>query len=327
MAKKKLEDKIAEYNGRFPGIDYICSELKNNKGLVHASNIRKKVFDSSNNEKYQVREDKLKRLICEYKKYLEGQLAIVDDVLDFSQDKLSASQIDFINCNIEKRVRLLNGYYEVFRNLHIEGDGDEYYDSRSKIRSTILEEFMFLLFKEFVDKLIGQEKKKVLKNGNTKAYSNLYFTATDINEFVKDPSIQINTKNQDYAIFREVELSLVGSKKKPQKAAIPILAIENKTYLDKTMLEGAIATAEKIKMGAPYSVFIVVTETYAVDNSVDPVYSRIDQIFVLRKCKDDERSQNDIKVDVVRKMFWFVVDRLLRPWSEVGEKVKQGLII
>lgn len=80
-------------------------------------------------------------------------------------------------------------------------------------------------------------------------------------------------------------------------------------------------------MFAPYSVYIVVTETYAVDNSVDPVYSRIDQIFVLRKCKDDERTKNEIKVDVVKNMFWFVVERLLRPWSEVGEKVKQGLII
>ena len=75
-----------------------------------------------------------------------------------------------------------------------------------------------------------------MKNGSTKAYSNLYFTAPDINEFVCEPSIQINTKNQDYAIYREVEIGLKGSHKKSQKAAIPILAIENKTYLDKTML-------------------------------------------------------------------------------------------
>lgn len=93
------------------------------------------------------------------------------------------------------------------------------------------------------------------------------------------------------------------------------------------MLEGAIATAEKIKMGAPYSVFVVVTETYAVDNSVDPVYSRIDQIYVLRKCKEEDRSKNEVKVDVVQNMFWFVIERLMRPWSEVGEKVKKGFII
>ncbi len=324
MAKKK-DGK--GWNETFPGIDYICANLSTYKGLVHASNIKAKVNNATNSAKYQHREDKLKKLIGAYTKYLKGQLDLVDDVQNFKADKLSDEQKQCINQNIEKRVKLLNEYYDTFADLKIEGKGDSCYDSRSKIRSTILEEFMFLLFREFVEKLVGPGKKKVLKNGSAKAYSNLYFTASDINEFVKDPSIQINTKNQDYAIYREVEISLKDSNKKPQKAAIPILAIENKTYLDKTMLEGAIATAEKIKMGAPYSVYIVVTETYAVDNSVDPVYSRIDQIFVLRKCKDDERAKNEIKVDVVKNMFWFVVERLLRPWSEVGEKVKQGLII
>jgi hypothetical protein len=43
------------------------------------------------------------------------------------------------------------------------------------------------------------------------------------------------------------------------------------------MLEGSIATAEKIKYGNPYSLFFVVTERYAVDLSIDPVYSKIDQ--------------------------------------------------
>ena len=325
MAKKK-DGK--GWNEAFPGIDEICTTFSSYKGLVHASNIIAKVGGASNSEKYRKREDKLKKLIGAYTEYLKGQLAIADGIVDFRSDKLSEEQIEHVNSNIEKRVKLLNDYYDTFADINIEGDGDEYYDSRSKIRSTVLEEFMFLLFREFVDSIAGTGKKKLLKNGSTKAYSNLFFTASDINEFVKDPSIQINTKNQDYAIYREVKIALEGSGKAPCKASIPILAIEDKTYLDKTMLEGAIATAEKIKMGAPYSVFVVVTETYAVDNSVDPAYSRIDQIFVLRKCKDADRANNAISVDVVQNLFWFVVERIMRPWFDIEKKLhNSGTII
>lgn len=303
-------------------LDNIKNQLNQNKGLVHASNIKSKADNLGDNPNG-VRETKLRNLIEKYNTYLSVQLSIKDNVANYNS--LNQEERDYIDDNIEKRVNLLNAYYDDFEKLGIEGKGDECYDSRSKIRSTILEEFMYLLFMEFVKTLIGNNKKTILKNGSAKAYSNLYFTASDVNEFIKDPTIKINTKNQDYAIYREVEIMVKGSSKKPAKTAVPILAIENKTFLDKTMLEGTIATAEKIKMGAPYSVFIAVTETYAVDNSVDPVYSRIDQIFVLRKCGRDENKPID--AEVVKNMFWYVVERMLRPWSKVDEKLKQGFII
>lgn len=303
-------------------IDNIKTQLKQNRGLVHASNIKSKVNNLGDNPN-KVRKTKLRDLIEKYNTYLSNQLSIKDNVTNYHV--LTLEEKNFIDDNIEKRVSLLNDYYNDFEKLGIEGKSDECYDSRSKIRSTILEEFMYLLFMEFVETLIGKNKKTILKNGNAKAYSNLYFTASDVNEFINDPTIKINTKNQDYAIYREVEILVKGSTKKPARTAVPILAIENKTFLDKTMLEGTIATAEKIKMGAPYSVFIVVTETYAVDNSVDPVYSRIDQIFVLRKCGRDENKPID--AEVVKNMFWYVVERMLRPWSKVDEKLKQGFII
>ena len=89
------------------------------------------------------------------------------------------------------------------------------------------------------------------------------------------------------------------------------------------MLEGAIATAEKIKMGAPYAVYVVATETYAVKYEVDPVYSRIDQIFVLRKCKHDKNNRlpKPIDVGVVQSMFWYIIERLQRPWAEIEKKL------
>jgi hypothetical protein len=46
------------------------------------------------------------------------------------------------------------------------------------------------------------------------------------------------------------------------------------------MYEGFVSTAEKIKRGNPYCIFLIVTETYQVSLDVDPKYSLIDQIYV-----------------------------------------------
>ena len=84
-----------------------------------------------------------------------------------------------------------------------------------------------------------------------------------------------------------------------------------------------------MKLGNPYSTYIVVTETYAVDEDVDPIYSRIDQIFVLRKCKTDKENRlvQPISADVVSKIVQLVRCRFNREWSDVGSKIKEGLIM
>ena len=108
---------------------------------------------------------------------------------------------------------------------------------------------------------------------------------------------------------------------------MPIVAIEAKTYLDKTMLEGSIATAEKIKSGNPYTKFYIVTETYEVDLSVDPAYSRIDQIYVLRKSND--RGENKpISADVVLMIVECIKEHLNKEWSNVEDKLtSKGVIL
>src|SRR5690606_17591691 len=139
-----------------------------------------------------------------------------------------------------------------------------------------------------------------LNVGAIKAYSNLYFTAKNLENFINEPSVGINTKDQDFAIYRPLNLTIqdIGQ----HSTNIPVVSIECKTYIDKTMLEGSIATAEKIKSGNPYSLFIIITETYEVDLKVDPVYSRINQIYVLRKSKRKDLKQPiyaDVLIDLV----------------------------
>lgn len=285
----------------FKSLDEILEHYP--KTFVHASNIRAKKQKSDLSK---VQKAALPVIEQEYIKYVNAIIAIND----YNKD------------DIEKRVALLNGYYDF---LHSK-NWDNLFSSQSKFRSTILEEFLFILFDRFVGNLrdeIGDDNA-TLSCGNSKSYTNMYFYAKNVKEFVKTPSIGINMKDQDFAIYRELSLKIND---KTKKVVLPIVAIEAKTYLDKTMLEGSIATAEKIKSGNPYTKFYIVTETYEVDLNVDPAYSRIDQIYVLRK-SNDRGKYKPICADVVSMVVACIKDHLSKEWSNVEEKLtSKGVIL
>jgi len=267
--------------------------------LCHASNILKKYDDGQ-------KISQLMQIADKYATYLEENLKIVG----------------FDDATIKKRVRLLNDYYNFIHNNNL----DNLYTSQGKFRPTILEEFLYLLFKDFVKqyqtKLNAQDQ---LESGSVKAYSNLYFKAKSFDEFVTNPDMAVNEKDQDFAIYRKFVLTVNGTK--TVNLQVPAIAIEAKTFIDKTMLDGIIATAEKVKSGNPYSMFVSVTETYDVAFGVDPAYSRIDQIYVLRKTTRKAAWAN-IDVDVVLRMFHEIKTHLERPWSDVRTRLNQeGVII
>ena len=223
---------------------------------------------------------------------------------------------------IRKRVQLLNEYYNFIHNNQF----DNLYSSQGKFRPTILEEFLFLLFKDFVETYQKRhEATDQLESGSVKAYSNLYFKAKSFGDFISNPEMAVNEKDQDFAIYRKFQLTVNNAN--TVNLQVPAIAIEAKTFIDKTMLDGIIATAEKVKSGNPYSMFVAVTETYDVSLGVDPVYSRIDQIYVLRKTKRKAEWEN-IDTDVVLRMFHEIKDHLERPWSDVETRLeKEGVII
>ncbi len=270
--------------------------------LSHASNIIKKVSGNLTDKECA----DLNLLIPQYVIYLKKMLSIS------GFDKIS----------IEKKVDLLNEYYNF---MHV-NQLDRSFSSQGKFRPTILEEFLFLLFKDYVDVVKQRDDSdNVLNSGAVKAYSNLYFKAKNFRDFIKSPEIGVNEKDQDFAIFRTFDISI--NKAAPLQIRIPALAIEAKTYIDKTMLDSIIATAEKIKSGNPHTRFIAVAERYDVSFAVDPAYSRIDQIYVLRKTmRKSEWKEIDKKV--VWRMFDETVKHLERPWSDIETRIKdEGIII
>ncbi len=284
-------------------IDFLKS--LDTKKFIHASNFLAKLksYDTSSLEQKKAFDS----LLPVYFKYLNENLKL----------------IGFSDEIITKRTKLLNDYYHfIFDNGY-----DNIFKSQSKFRPTIIEEFLFLLFKNLIEdlKIKIKDDNDILSVGAIKAYSNLYFTAKNLESFINEPSVGINTKDQDFAIYRPLNLAIQDIGKYPTN--IPVVSIECKTYIDKTMLEGSIATAEKIKSGNPYSLFIIITETYEVDLKVDPVYSRINQIYVLRKSKRKDAKQPiyaDVLIDLVR----LIKSHLERDWSDIQNKLSNhGKII
>lgn len=298
-------------------IEIINKSEQNSCNLQHASNLLKKIRSTKEKEKISA----LSAILPIYIEYHTNQVNIVNFSKD-CWDKKDLSQ-QYKN-NLGCRVDLLENYYKDFEKLQLH----KHFPSQGKFRSTILEEFMYYVFKDFVKtiKSIYNDKfgsEGVIFNGGSKSYTNMYIAPTDIEDFIKHPQMGINDKDQDYAIYRTIKINIEGDKEQ-KEANIPILAIENKTYLDKTMLEGAIATADKVKTGNPYALYLVVTETYDVDLNVDPIYSRIDQIYVLRKCKREKNNLSPAKIDkeLVVRMFEKVSNHMRRPWSKIKERLE-----
>lgn len=293
----ELFTKIAEYAEQY-------------EQLSHASNIITKYYDLCNkvakNKKEKQQWFALPLIAEKYLTYLEGNLT-----LNGYSDSI-----------IKQRVKLLNDYYNFIHN----NDFDNIFSAQGKFRPTILEEFLFIIFKDLVAEYQHKFESKTLTSGSVKAYTNLYFKAKSFDDFICCPHVAVNKKDQDYAIYRTFDF-VIQDTKQSITLQVPAVAIEAKTFIDKTMLDGIIATAEKVKNGNPYTLFISVSELYDVASDVDPAYSRIDQIYVLRKTKRKTGWQ-DIDPDVVKLLFNDVQKHLLRPWSDVQTKMLQdGVII
>jgi hypothetical protein len=278
--------------------------------------------------------DYLKTLDLSVYKHASNIIAKFDNLSTLSQTQKNALPIianeyfNFISANnqiigyseenIISRTVLLNNYYN-FINAN---QYDNVFTSQGKFRPTILEEFMYILFKDLINevKVNLEDVNNNLRVGSSRAYTNLFFSGSNFQEFVNSPQIGINDKDQDFAIYRPISITIGDSNS--INTNLPIVAIENKTYIDKTMLEGSIATAEKVKSGNPYSLFFIVTENYDVDLKVDPIYSKIDQIYVLRKSKRAKNQPmqpiySDVLVDLVSE----VRIHLTRNWSDVSAKL------
>lgn len=197
----------------------------------------------------------------------------------------------------------------------------EKFDSRSNLHSSVLEEFIYYLFRDLVAEFAEQALI-----GKSHTFKDIFFMPPNYASMLQSPHARIERKDHDFAIGVNVSAVLrsAGQEKGEEHYfQVPAVAIECKTYLDKTMLEGASMAAEQLKFRNPNALYLVVSEWLKLTENVNLRKFKVDQIYVLRKQKNTDREyrflpdydKNPVHLDVVGHLFNTVRAHLTANWE------------
>lgn len=275
--------------------------------FVHGDNLSQK---ENHQDKYIDKEAKqfLKEIRVVYSKWNKA-----NDKLKGPFSEPAEKDLDII----QERVQLFSEYKDFI-------DQQKYaekFDSRSNLHSSVLEEFIFYLFRDMV-----YEFSKTAVLGKAHTFKDIFFNSSSFKEMVETPNAKVEKKDHDFIIGVNILTSMncEGNKVIEKHSwQIPAVAIECKTYLDKTMLEGSSTAAEQLKHRNPNAIYIVVAEWLKLTEQVNLKKFKVDQIYVLRKQKNTDREyryaekykKNPIYVDVVQHLFETVRLHLTTDWE------------
>lgn len=275
--------------------------------FVHGDNLLQK---EAHTTKYLDDESKeyLKEIRTKYDQWKADNLAIVGPTKDTNKDDLD---------KIKARVNLFNTYKDFIDQQHFA----EKFDSRSNLHSSVLEEFNYYLFKDLVAS-IGPSALI----GKAHTFKDIFFNPASFSDMVNVPNAKIELKDHDFVIGATVNATFAcqgQTMKESFTLDIPAIAIECKTYLDKTMLEGASNAAHELRIRNPNSMYIVVSEWLKLTDNINLKKYFVDQIYVLRKQKNTDREyryeadyvKNPIYDDVVVHLFETVRGHLTSSWQ------------
>lgn len=231
---------------------------------------------------------------------------------------------------LQKRVQLFSDYKDFIDQQHFA----EKFDSRSNLHSSVLEEFVYFLFRDMLADFEGAPLV-----GKSHAFKDMFFAPKNFQDMVQRPALRVETKDHDFVIGASVEASFScdGSADTQNEVfEVPAIAIECKTYLDKTMLEASSTAAEQLKYKNPNAKYFVVMEWLKLTDKVNLKKYKVDQIYVFRKQKstdrefryDEQYEKKPIDSQVVWHLFQAVRDHLTDDWGgDVGEGLQRGWLI
>jgi hypothetical protein len=155
---------------------------------------------------------------------------------------------------LERRVEMFSEYKDFIEQRKYA----EKFDSRSNLQSSVLEEFLYYLFKDLAESYSGEA---II--GKSHAFKDIFFMPRNYKDMVSNPCVRIETKDHDFVIGVSIETEMRCSGGKDVEKIvikIPAVAIECKTYLDKTMLEGSSTAGSQLKTRNPNALYIVIAE-------------------------------------------------------------------
>lgn len=288
--------------------------------FVHGDNLKQK---ESHKTKY--RDSKscqyLSEIRARYDQWKKANVSLKGPFLATSE-----ADVDIL----AKRTELLNEYKDFLDQQKYA----EQFDSRSNLHSSVLEEFMYYLFNDIVSEI--SEHALI---GKSHTFKDLFFKSNSYTNMLNTPNVLIERKDHDFAIGVRLgaDFKCFGQQEVQSETwDLPAVAVECKTYLDKTMLQDASTAAEQLKHRNPNALYIVVAEWLKLTEAVNLRKFKIDQIYVLRKQKNTDREfryldnyvKNPIYDDVVVHLFRFVRDFLTESWEGgINHGLTKGYLI
>lgn len=292
---------------------------------VHGDNLYKKEHPQTEKERRKYGDSISRRYLGEIReKYEEWKVA----------NLALAGPGKTVDTNDREIIRQRVGLFNTYKDFIDQQVYAERFDSRSNLHSTALEEFMYYLFKDLtadysVDALIGKSR----------AFKDLSFKSDNFNNMLLTPGTLLEVKDYDFVIGATIDAEFKCRGRNhgdSQCFDMPALAIECKTYLDKTMLESCSTTGEQLKKNNPNAMYIVVAERLKLSEAVNLKNCKIDQIYILRKQKNTDREDrfsegyvaNPIYEDVVWHLFTTVRDFLSADWGgKIADGLRRGYLI
>lgn len=232
------------------------------------------------------------------------------------------------NNELKEKVRLLNDYKNYIDSLTEKGN----FKLQDKVASSVIEEFLFHLFKDIPEIRSNLENGLVFV-GQVKAYTDLSFAPKNFIDFINNPGVYINRKNQDFTISKRIKCIFETNKnKETAEITVPAVAIECKTFIPSTMLGQSSYEAQRLKQGNPYALYIIVAEQNALSETVSLKNLPIDEIFILRKQKRDAKrnkvsDKKPIDFYVIKELYDLVKDYLRTDWFNPQKATKRGRLI
>lgn len=224
---------------------------------------------------------------------------------------------------LKKKVSLLNEYKNYIASL------SKYFKHQDQLSSSIIEEFLYLLFKDIPD-LIEDLNNGLLFMGQANAYLDLSFAPKNLAHFVTNPGVYINQKKQDFIIYKKVScVFTTNAKDQKFELIVPAVAMECKAYIPKTMFDQAQYEAQRLKEGNPFALYIIVAEQNALSNDANLKNTKVDEIFILRKQKrtQGQAKKKPISSDVIMELYYFVKEYLKKEWFDIGKATERGRLI
>jgi hypothetical protein len=288
--------------------------------FVHGSNIKQKIQDK---RKYNDKEAMayLQEILQAYEQWKADNLAL-------RGPKATPTKSD--KQTLERRVKMFNDY----KNFIEQKKFAEKFDSRSNLHSSVLEEFLYYLFNDLVKNFSTEALI-----GKSHSFKDIFFMPENYTKMLSEPCVRIEKKDHDFVIGVNIntKMQCAGSDSvEDVTIQVPAVAIECKTYLDKTMLESSSVAASQLKMRNPSSLYLVVAEWLKLSEDVNLKKYKIDQIYIFRRQKNTDRecrllatyNKNPIYLDIVEHLFLTVRNHLSSNWEGgIDYGLERGFLI